>query len=440
MKKSILLLGVAALAFGACTDKNKTYDLNGDEQIVDAKNISGNVQKGPFINGTSVRVAELNSDLQQTGKSFETQVADNSGTFEFKNLGLLSQYVELQANGYYFNEVEGDVSESQLTLRALTDLSDKFSNTTSNINVLTTLERARVEYLVSGGASFSNAKQQAQDEVLNIFNIDRDFLWIENSEKLSIASNGQGDAVLLAVSAILQGKLSAGALSDLVADISSDIRTDGKLDNPKLGAKLKGNAMALDVDEVKANVAARYNELGIEANVPDFGEYVNNFIAKTSFELQSSLTYPAKGEFGKNLWAIDDTACMYGEYSMAVKVPSGVDLDIKVSGSVDYAWEFEALPGVNYSTWNEKDHSRHFKYNGPCTVDINFFLNKVNRHTIYDTHEKRVIKEFENNRVKFEVFENGALTMVKEFTILQEETCTADFTDDNNYPAPPMPE
>ena len=43
MKKSILLLGVAALAFGACTDKNKTYDLNGDEQIVDAKAISGNV-------------------------------------------------------------------------------------------------------------------------------------------------------------------------------------------------------------------------------------------------------------------------------------------------------------------------------------------------------------------------------------------------------------
>ena len=436
MKKTILLLGVAALAFGACTDKNKTYDLNGDEQIVDAKNISGNVQKGPFINGTSVRVAVLNSDLQQTGKSFETQVADNSGTFEFKNLGLLSLYVELQANGYYFNEVEGDVSESQLTLRALTDLSDKFSNTTSNINVLTTLERARVEYLVSGGASFSNAKQQAQDEVLNIFNIDRDFLWIENSEKLSIASNGQGDAVLLAVSAILQGKLSAGALSELLADISSDIRTDGKLDNPKLGAKLKGNAMALDVDEVKANVAARYNELGIEANVPDFGEYVNNFIAKTSFELQSSLTYPAKGEFGKNLLAIDDTACMYGEYSMAVKVPSGVDLDIKVSGSVDYAWEFEALPGVNYSTWNEKDHSRHFKYNGPCTVDINFFLNKVNRHTIYDTHEKRVIKEFENNRVKFEVFENGAPTMVKEFTILQEETCTEDFTNDENYPQP----
>ena len=437
MKKSILLLGVAVLAFGACTEKNKNYDLNGDEQIVDAKNISGNVQKGPFINGTSVRVAELNSDLRQTGKSFETQIANNSGAFEFTNLGLLSQYVEMQANGYYFNEVEGEVSESQLTLRALTDL---FINTTPNINVLTTLERGRVEYLLSGGSSFANAKNQAQSEVLNIFNIDREFLWIEDSENLSIANNSQGDGVLLAVSVILQGRLAAGAVSQLIADISSDIRTDGKLDNPKLGSKLKSNAMGIDADEVKANVAARYKELGIEANVPEFGEHIKNFIAKTKFELQSELTYPTKGEFGKNLLAIDDTACMYGEYSMAVKVPSGVDLDIKVSSPMSYVWEFEWLPNVNYSTMNEKDHSRHFKYSGPCTVDIHFLLNKVDRYEIYDTHEKRVIKEFENNRVKFEVFENGAPTMVKEFTILQEETCTADFTDDNNYPAPPMPE
>lgn len=438
MKKSILLFGVAALAFGACNDNDKTYELNGDEKVIDVKAIGGSVQKGPFINGTSVRVAELNSDLQQTGKSFETQVADNSGTFEFKNLGLLSQYVEFQANGYYFNEVEGDVSESQLTLRALTDLSDKFSNTTSNINVLTTLASARVEYLLSGGSSFYEAKNQAQAEVLNIFNIDSYLNWTANFENMSIANNNPGDRQLLAVSAILQGKLSAGALSELIADISSDIRTDGKLDNPKLGAKLKGNAMTLDVDEVKANVAARYNELGIEANVPDFGEYVNNFIAKTSFELQSSLTYPAKGEFGKNLLAINDTACMYGGYSMAVKVPSGVDLDIKVSSPMR-SWEFEVLSNVNYSTWHEEDHSRHFRYSGPCSVDIHLVLRKVDKDAIYDIHEKRVIKEFENNRVKFEVFENGVLTMVKNFTILQEETCTEDFTKDENYPMPPVP-
>ena len=432
MKKSILLIGVAALVFGACNDKEKTYELNGDEKLIDVASISGNVQKGPFINGTSVRVAELNSGLQQTGRNFETQITDNSGTFELKGIGQLSQYVELHADGYYYNEVKDDVSESQLSLYALTDLN---SSTTPNINILTTLERPRVEYLTSHGTAFADAKHQAQSEVLGIFKINHEFSWIEEAERLSIAKNGQGDAALLAVSAIMQGQLAAGAVSQLIADVASDIRTDGKLDDRKLGAKLKGNAMAINPDEIRTNLANRYKELGIEAAVPDFGGIVNNFVANTEFELESNLEYPAKGKFGTNILAINDTACMYGNYSMAVKVPSGTNLDIKVSSSVHYAWEFQVLPGVNYSEWNDDDNSRHFEYKGPCSVDIDLLLNKVDRDMIYEWwgDNKRVIKEFENLKVKIEVFENGVLTMVKNLTILQEETCTADFMNDANY-------
>ncbi|MBO7144621.1 MAG: hypothetical protein J6W13_07330 [Salinivirgaceae bacterium] len=422
MKKSILLIGVAAMAFAACNDKDKANELNGDEKLVDVAAISGNVQKGPFINGTSVRVAELNSNLQQTGRSFETQIADNSGAFELKSVGQLSQYVELHANGYYYNEVKDDVSESQLSLYALTDLN---SGTTPNINVLTTLERPRVEYLTSGGTSFADAKQQAQAEVLRIFNID--FADINNSELLNIAGSSQGDAALLAVSAILQGNLTAGAASELIASVASDIRTDGKLDDAKLGSKLKGNAMAINPDEIREYLANRYKDLGVEASVPDFGGIVRNFAAKTEFELQSNLEYPSKGEFGNNVLAINDTACMYGSYSMAVKVPNGTELDIKVSAPKRGIWYFEMLPGVNYSTWNEDENSRHFRYSGPCTVDIHLLLSKVYKDEICDQHGVEIFREFVNNKVKIEVFENGVLTMVKDFTILQEETCTEDF-------------
>ena len=429
MRKTIILIGVAALAFGACKDKDKTYELTGNEKLVDVAAISGNVQKGPFINGTSVRVAELNSKLQQTGRNFETQIADNSGAFELKGIGQLSQYVELHADGYYYNEVKDDLSESQLSLYALTDLN---SGTTPNINILTTLERPRVEYLTSQGSAFADAKHQAQSEVLSIFKINPSA--VDNSEVLSIAGNSEGDAALLAVSAIMQGNLTAGAASELIANVASDIRTDGKLDDSKLGSKLKGNAMAINPDEIRANLANRYKELGVEATVPDFGCLVRNFAAKTEFELESNLEYPSKGEFGKNVLAISDTACMYGGYSMAVKVPSGTELDIKVSSPMR-CWVFESLPGVNYSTWNEEDHSRHFRYSGPCTVDIHLVLSKVERDEVYEWigDNKHVKKEFENNKVKLEVFENGVLTMVKNITILQEETCTADFTNDDNY-------
>ncbi len=426
MKKSILLIGFAVLSFAACSDKSS--ELNGDEKVMDIKAISGRVQKGPFINGTPVRVIELNSDLQQTGKSFETQVSDDKGTFELKNIGLISQYVELQASGYYFNEVTGNVSESQLTLRALTDLN---SGATPNINILTTLEYGRVEYLISNGVSFDKAKQQAQAEVLGIFSIGQP--GIGNSEELSIVGGSAGDAALLAVSSILQGNLSTGGVSQLVADISSDIRTDGKLDNIKLGSKLIGGAMVIDAGKIRENITVRYKKLGSEISVPEFRSIVKNFVDNTDFEYETSLEYPQDGKYGKNLLAITDTGCMYGCYSVAVNVPEGVSLAVRISSPL-YPWDswlLNSSADENHSTYSEADKSWFFEYSGPCAFDIDVWLRKVYKDVICDQQGVEVFREFENNKVKIEVFENGVLTMTKDLTILQEETCTEDFLHDS---------
>ena len=53
-------------------------------------------------------MTELNSELFQTGKNFNTQIHDNKGSFEFKNTQLESPFVELKADGYYYNEVKGE--------------------------------------------------------------------------------------------------------------------------------------------------------------------------------------------------------------------------------------------------------------------------------------------------------------------------------------------
>ena len=62
--------------------------------------ISGFIQKGPYINGSSLMISELDSKLNPTGKVFNTQITDNKGTFELKDIRFESQYVELIANGY----------------------------------------------------------------------------------------------------------------------------------------------------------------------------------------------------------------------------------------------------------------------------------------------------------------------------------------------------
>jgi hypothetical protein len=50
------------------------------------KNINGFVQKGPYLNGASITISELTSDLTSTGKNFTSQIPDNKGNFEIKNV------------------------------------------------------------------------------------------------------------------------------------------------------------------------------------------------------------------------------------------------------------------------------------------------------------------------------------------------------------------
>src|SRR5665647_224176 len=114
---SFLLLGLSLLLVSCETLVNKPVEPLKKEIF------SGYVQKGPFINGSSVTISELDATLNQTGRSYSTTVADNSGSFEQKKIELVSNYVQLKADGYYFNEVTGESSTGQLTMYALADVS-----------------------------------------------------------------------------------------------------------------------------------------------------------------------------------------------------------------------------------------------------------------------------------------------------------------------------
>jgi uncharacterized protein (TIGR02145 family) len=244
--------------------------------------VSGYVQKGPFLNGTAITITELSTDLVPTGKNYPSQILDNKGTFEVKNVELSSQFVELKADGFYFNEVTNSNSPTQLTLFALSDLTNK---TSLNVNVLSTLEKGRIGYLISNGNGFSNAKKQAQSEILTIFEMGKSAM--TESELLDISKSGDDNGILLAISVILQGNLTVPDLSELLANISTDIREDGILNSQTLGSALINNAKAIKLDQIRTNLEARYETLGLTVNIPDFEKYVNQFIANTDFKYTS---------------------------------------------------------------------------------------------------------------------------------------------------------
>ena len=162
-----------------------------------AVTISGKVQKGPYVQGTEITVRELDSTMTPTGNTFTGTIDDNTGSFSIKGT-LTDKIAELAADGYYFNEVSGSLSSAKLSLQALSDLTDRSS---VNVNLMTHLEKKRVEYLIDNSKmTFAAAKTQAQGEIIKIFNIDN--VTLSNSETLDISQSGDGNAVLLAISAI----------------------------------------------------------------------------------------------------------------------------------------------------------------------------------------------------------------------------------------------
>ncbi len=99
-----LLPAVAFIFLFGCQD---------DEQVTQSEqsvSIAGYVQKGPFINGTAITISELDQKLVATGKNFTTQIIDNKGAFSLKDVKLQSDFVQLIAEGFYFDEVRGEKS------------------------------------------------------------------------------------------------------------------------------------------------------------------------------------------------------------------------------------------------------------------------------------------------------------------------------------------
>ena len=333
MRKLLAVLFVFAILLNACEK---------DDDIQTIANIEGVVQKGPFLNGTSLTMYELSSDCTPTGKTYSAQLLDNSGSFQMKNISLVSEYVQFRADGYYFNEVTGQNSNSQLTLYALSDISNR---SMVNVNILSHLEKGRIEYLVSDGMTYNEAKEQAEREILNIFSISKSD--IAAFDSLDISKEGDDNAILLAVSIITQGFRTESELSDLLANIATDIRQDGQLNSTSLGSLLVNDARLLDLEEVRSNIEKRYKDLGMDVTIPRFEEYVKLFLDNTKYEITNNIEYPEFSSYGENILFGDKTE-FGSKLSLAANLPKGSSLKIVIKGGI---WAFFINPDgpINWS-------------------------------------------------------------------------------------------
>ncbi|MBD3242832.1 MAG: hypothetical protein GF331_19730 [Chitinivibrionales bacterium] len=261
-----VLLGCCVLLH--CADDNPvTADETVDEMTVD---LAGVVEKGPFIAGTTILLSELDNRLRQTGRVYVTNTVNDVGAFEVQQARLRSGYVEVLAQGYFFDEYRGLVSASPLSLSLLTSVEQR---RVINVNLLSHIESARLRLLVEDGERFEDAKKQAHTELLAAFGIlDRA---VAEAEALTVADSGRDNAVLLAISVVLMGSSPVGELSEFLAHLRADFADNGQIDSLSLRERLAANARDIDPAGIEENLRQRYVSLGAAARIPDFAGYID---------------------------------------------------------------------------------------------------------------------------------------------------------------------
>ncbi len=234
--------------------------------------IAGYAQKGPFGEDSYVALNLYDENYDLTG-TYELTQTDAVGNFNLEDFVNRSGYVQMFAEGYYFDEIAGEMSDGQLPLSIFTDLRGKQR---ININVLTTFADKRTLFLARTGIDFADAAEQARTEVLNIFGIDDPTA--TPFEEMNMLEDGDANGILLAVSTILT-QMAHNQIDDesanellstyIIPDICDDIETDGILDDADLNVMIQQAIMTVDVAIVRSNFESAYPAYVI----PSFEQY-----------------------------------------------------------------------------------------------------------------------------------------------------------------------
>ena len=265
-----LSYSIIAILSILATTSCSSDDNGGNLDIVTKTSVSGNIEKGPFVQGSKVILYELESNLAQTGKSFSTQTNSDLGAFAFDSpIQLNSQYVELETSGYFYNEVRGELSTSQITLNALSNVAHR---TSVNVNLITHLEYGRVKKLVREGMAFSAAKRQAEKELLACFAIIDD---ISVPEGISITDNNQSSAILLAISTVMLYNRSEAEFTEFISKFSTDFAANGQIDDAAIRENIKKGQENACPSKVIERMKEFYSNKGVSIQCDDFSKYID---------------------------------------------------------------------------------------------------------------------------------------------------------------------
>ncbi|MCC8171993.1 MAG: hypothetical protein LIP00_09465 [Parabacteroides sp.] len=99
MKHLILLFVlIAGTLCTACSDD--TDQPTPDNPVKYA--VTGKVEKGPFIQGSTIHIQPLDRNFAPTGQIYTATIKNDEGDFDFPAQDFTSPYAKLSTDGYFF--------------------------------------------------------------------------------------------------------------------------------------------------------------------------------------------------------------------------------------------------------------------------------------------------------------------------------------------------
>lgn len=359
--RNLLACIFVSFAIVSCSEKDDFFDEPFTPQTYD---VQGKVEKGPFISGSEISIQPMDSKLQVLGSLFNTAITDDLGNFMLGSKEFSTPYAEFMANGYFFNEVKGELSNGTLTLRALVDLQD---NTTVNVNILTHLKYSRIKNLVSSGKNYTEANKQAQKELLTAFGLAN--LTDKDVSSFSIISGTDESAALIAISSLLLMERTEAALTEYLSKLSSDFGKNGTFSEDIQSQISKDKyKLAMFLSDIKDNVISRYDNLGINVSVKELSHFIDwnndgvagNELLKENQTVtleKTSLQIPNEG--GKYSININSPVAIYLEPQVETELNTSPGDNFVSESFVTHLYD-----GYDESDFQEKEITSECKLNG----------------------------------------------------------------------------
>ena len=277
------MFALISCVFVACSNSEVAGGSSDDAGIYAVKDldVAGVSQKGPFATGSIVSVQGVDcKTLELTDEKFTGNVKSDKGDFAIDGVNLKSSCALFEVTGYYLNEVTGKESSDKLSLKALTDLSDR---KTVNVNLLTHLEYERVKHLVTEKEmAFVEAKKQAEKEVLATFGAAGVADKVSEFESLNIFESGDGNAALLAVSVLMQGDANVIGLTELLEMFNIVFAKNGMWSNDVMEKIAEWASTAKENGQLEV-IRKNIKNWNYTDEIPAFEKYVEDFAENYEF-------------------------------------------------------------------------------------------------------------------------------------------------------------